>query len=291
MAMRYTDTTKWEGTWFRCLTPKLKCVWTYICDTCDGVGVVRLDLGLLSFLVGDKIELEEIKDAFSGRVYWLSNEKLWIAKALPFHQRKLSPKNRIQRTLMEKYISLASQVPHLDEEVQSIVAQYKILLEEYIEAGARVSHESRTKVVRPSIEDRGLSIEDRELVFKRESAEREISKPTNDTAAFNNRFKFGQHYNDLYEVYPRREKKGTALTWMQRHLTTPELIERFGKAIKHYRARCEREQVPLMKILLFTNFTLEWEEWEDPNHGTSTIQVKKEKSFLELVAEREVAGT
>lgn len=68
MSKRFTDTNKWEDSWFRELSPKSKCFWFYITDKCDNAGVWKPDLKLASFIIGEPIESEQIlKETNAGK--------------------------------------------------------------------------------------------------------------------------------------------------------------------------------------------------------------------------------
>lgn len=86
---RFTETLKWADPWFRKLPPHLKCLWLYLCDSCDGAGVIDLDLDLVSFQIGHQVEKSDM-EAFSGRVEWLESGKLWVRKFISFQYGKLS---------------------------------------------------------------------------------------------------------------------------------------------------------------------------------------------------------
>lgn len=86
---RFTETTKWDDPWFRKLSPKLKCLWQYICDRCDGAGVIDLDIELASFQIGTKISEDDMRE-LSGRVEHLACGKWWVVRFVPFQYGKLS---------------------------------------------------------------------------------------------------------------------------------------------------------------------------------------------------------
>src|SRR5690606_37808474 len=126
-AMRYVDTTRWDGGWFRWLKPKMKCTWEVMCDKCDGVGVLRFDLKDISSKVCDEISLDEFTDTFKGRIFWLAEDLIWIPGSFPFRNKKPSARNRIQRVQMEKWLELADRFP-IGETEKEVQIKYKDLL-------------------------------------------------------------------------------------------------------------------------------------------------------------------
>ncbi len=86
---RFTETTKWTDPWFRKLTPALKCLWGYFCDTCDAAGVIEPDWELISMQIGAEVT-ERSMLAFAGRVEKLDSKKWWISKFIPFQYGRVS---------------------------------------------------------------------------------------------------------------------------------------------------------------------------------------------------------
>jgi hypothetical protein len=91
---RFTDTEKWNDTWFRGLPPKIKCAWSYLCDTCDNAGIWKIDLEGMSFNVGEKIRPDEFEKYFSGRFKKISDDKIWILKFIDFQAGKIKMGNK-----------------------------------------------------------------------------------------------------------------------------------------------------------------------------------------------------
>lgn len=84
MAKRLTDTKKWENKSFRKLAPKYKLLYLYFLDCCDNAGVFSFDLELICLVLNLKFSLEEIKEQFTGRVIFLSEDKLIIKNYIAF---------------------------------------------------------------------------------------------------------------------------------------------------------------------------------------------------------------
>jgi len=90
MSKRFTDTTKWiNRPWFRRLTPVQKCLWLYLCDSCDEAGVFALDLDMASFVIG-AVVTEADFGAMSKQVVQLDCGKWWLSDFVSFQYGSLS---------------------------------------------------------------------------------------------------------------------------------------------------------------------------------------------------------
>tara|TARA_R110000868_G_scaffold93805_2_gene259380 strand:+ start:3423 stop:4145 length:723 start_codon:yes stop_codon:yes gene_type:complete len=89
MSKRFTETTKWDGSWFRLLSPRRKCLWLFLADRCDQAGVIERDLALFSFFVGDSITDKDV-GALAENVRVIANGKLWLPKFVRFQYGNLS---------------------------------------------------------------------------------------------------------------------------------------------------------------------------------------------------------
>jgi hypothetical protein len=106
MAKRFTDTNKWDQSWFRKLTPKMKAVWSYACDKCDHAGILEVDYESMSFNVNEEVTEKEFKDTFQDRVKFLTKDKCFIQAFIDFQYGKLDERNRVHRSvisILEKY--------------------------------------------------------------------------------------------------------------------------------------------------------------------------------------------
>lgn len=86
---RFTETNKWLDPWFRNLSHQAKLLWFYIVDHCDNIGLVEIDLALVSSDCGTKItndHLQEMKD----RIQVLDDGKIFLPKFLTFQYGTLS---------------------------------------------------------------------------------------------------------------------------------------------------------------------------------------------------------
>lgn len=104
---RFTETTKWQDPWYRRLSPRLKCLWQFLCDQCDAAGVLDFDAETASFHVGEKIEPKDL-EAMGSRVRFSENGKLIVAGFVPFQYGKLSTDCRPHKAVfsaIEKHLS------------------------------------------------------------------------------------------------------------------------------------------------------------------------------------------
>lgn len=102
MAKRFTDSEKWGHAWFRKLSPKMKCVWIYLCDKCDHAGIWVSDLEALSFHVGDEVSDEEIIRAFGSRLIRVKADKYLIQSFIDFQYGPLNPANRVHQSVISR---------------------------------------------------------------------------------------------------------------------------------------------------------------------------------------------
>lgn len=107
MAKRFTDTGKWDKAWFRKLSPKMKCVWMFLCDRCDHAGVWEFDEDAFIYFVGEKITSTEILNTFGDKVEFCSKDKLVIKSFIEFQYGNLNPANRVHQSVLNRLEKLA----------------------------------------------------------------------------------------------------------------------------------------------------------------------------------------
>lgn len=90
MAYRFTDTVKWNDSWFSELKPLSKLLFLYLCDQCDIAGFLELNVKKISFDLGTgKQEVERsIQEVSHKLIYSKDNRFIFIRKFLQ-HQRNL----------------------------------------------------------------------------------------------------------------------------------------------------------------------------------------------------------
>lgn len=97
---RFTETKKWQDPWFRSLEPRLKCLWLYLCDSCDSAGVIEPDWDLASFVIGDKVSAADLPK-FNGRIEQIRDGVYWITKFVAFQNKILSRHSPPQRAILD----------------------------------------------------------------------------------------------------------------------------------------------------------------------------------------------
>lgn len=107
MSKRFTDTNKWDQPWFRKLTPKMKCVWSYLCDRCDHAGVWEIDIETLCYFIGEDVSLAEIQSFFENRIEVTSDNKMIIQAFIDFQYGSLNPDNRVHQSVISRLEKIA----------------------------------------------------------------------------------------------------------------------------------------------------------------------------------------
>lgn len=98
---RYTDATKWSDPWFQELQKDYKFLWMYLLDKCDHAGIYRFSRKQLEFDLDMKLDVEEMKNVFNGRVIILDNEKWFIYKFVKFQYGQLNPQNSCHKSVIK----------------------------------------------------------------------------------------------------------------------------------------------------------------------------------------------
>lgn len=93
MSKRFTATDKWAKEWFQGLSPRLKCLWQYMCDSCDAAGVWEPNFRMATFVIGEPISKEDLS-AFGDRIEALPCGKVWIVAFIEFQYGNLSRDTR-----------------------------------------------------------------------------------------------------------------------------------------------------------------------------------------------------
>jgi hypothetical protein len=103
MAHRFTNTEKWQDTWFSDLSPTAKLVFMFLCENCDNAGVYEINKKFMLFLTG--LTEEQLKNSITelSKSYLLSKDKksVWLKGYLK-HQKKLplNPKNNSHKQVI-----------------------------------------------------------------------------------------------------------------------------------------------------------------------------------------------
>lgn len=90
MAYRFTDTVKWNDTWFCELKPLSKLLFLYLCDQCDIAGFLELNVKKISFDLGTgKQEVERGMKEVSNKLIYSKDKRFIFIKKFLQHQRNL----------------------------------------------------------------------------------------------------------------------------------------------------------------------------------------------------------
>ena len=81
---RFTETTKWGDSWFSDLPLNYKVGWLYCLDACDCAGFLELNGRILSFNIGETIDVDEFLAAMDHRIVRIANGKYFIPRFIAF---------------------------------------------------------------------------------------------------------------------------------------------------------------------------------------------------------------
>jgi hypothetical protein len=105
MTKRFTDTNKWLDAWFRNLKPEHKLLWFYICDSCDYMGLWKVDFEFAEFSIKCKYDIEEVKQVFGDKIEIRTKEdgEYWFIKDFIRIQygEDLSDESKIHKKILE----------------------------------------------------------------------------------------------------------------------------------------------------------------------------------------------
>jgi hypothetical protein len=118
MAKRFTDTEKWSHAWFRKLSPKFKCAWSYLLDKCDHAGIWIEDFEAMSFNIGEQINPTELENAFQGKIKKIGDDRYLIDAFIEFQYGKLNPNNKVHRSVIDKLEKIQAPSKELASPIQ-----------------------------------------------------------------------------------------------------------------------------------------------------------------------------
>ena len=111
---RLTDTGKWRDPWFRRLSPEAKLLWIYMCDNCDAIGLLELDLEAASFEARAPIKQIHLAE-LESRIQTTFTGKIFLTKFINFQYKNLStscPPHRAVISLMNHHGLIKNGVGH-----------------------------------------------------------------------------------------------------------------------------------------------------------------------------------
>ena len=101
MSKRFTETEKWEDSWFTYLTPTTKLFWIFLLDKVDDAGVWKKDQRRLNFETGMEIEIQAFIEDLGDRVIDLE-DRILIPGFVQFQQgRPLTEKVRFHQRILK----------------------------------------------------------------------------------------------------------------------------------------------------------------------------------------------
>jgi len=101
MAKRFTDNNKWNDAWFMDLPSKYKLFWLYILDECDHAGVWKVNFKVAQFMIGEHLEVSEVKRYLKDRLIEVNDEYWFLPKFLKFQYPKgLKPTVKAQESVI-----------------------------------------------------------------------------------------------------------------------------------------------------------------------------------------------
>lgn len=101
MAKRFTDTTKWSKSFFSDLDIKAKLVWLYLLDNCDNTGIYPINLKLMSFQIGFKVDLEILFSWFGSKIVAIESDKIFIKSFIDFQYGELNESNNAHKPVIK----------------------------------------------------------------------------------------------------------------------------------------------------------------------------------------------
>lgn len=228
MAKRFTDTDKWNKKWYRELGSGLRDVRQFVLDRCNHIGVWEIDLKTVQHFTNQKIDIEDVRAAFRGKIVFIDQETLLIPDFIEFQYGLLKEESR----------------PH-----QSVIKELKKLnlWEEYLN-GFPKSYLTLSDDSPKSC----LTLKEQEQ-DKEQDKEKEKEKEA------------GFDFEVIYKIYPRKRGKDEGMNRLRSRIKTQEAYDQFFKAAKRYAHECRMEKTEPGKMLHWSSFvgTEERQPWRD----------------------------
>lgn len=104
MAKRFVDTELWQKEWFQDLTLKQKVLVKYIFENCDCAGVWEHNFRIASFIIGEKVSIEDIKEINTKKEQFIffEKDKIYIKNFIEFQYGTLSENCKPHKPVIEK---------------------------------------------------------------------------------------------------------------------------------------------------------------------------------------------
>ena len=108
MAKRFTDTDKWNKSWFDCLPIEEKLLWLYMLDTCDHAGIWEVNWRRASFHTG--FTFTSIPESIAKQVYIINDKRVFIKDFVEFQYGNLNPNINTHKSVIN--ILLKHKIPN-----------------------------------------------------------------------------------------------------------------------------------------------------------------------------------
>jgi hypothetical protein len=128
MAKRYTDSEKWQDSWFTDLTNDQKIIWIYLLDHCDNAGLWKLNIKNLNYFCSTNISVEDLIFIFKERLTKVGEDLFLINKFCLFQYGPdfLNSKNKAVLSAINKLIQVGVLNKTTDNDTLSIGYRYPI---------------------------------------------------------------------------------------------------------------------------------------------------------------------
>ena len=132
MAKRFMDNSIFEKQWFRELPVRLKIVWFYLINKCDHAGILNdLDVGLLSYQIGDNYTIDEILEAFNDNIEQIGDNKFYLTKFCKFQYGELNPNVKVHKSVIKLLDKHSIELPKSSLSVENKTISVKDKKEEF----------------------------------------------------------------------------------------------------------------------------------------------------------------
>lgn len=104
MSKRFVDTELWQKSWFQELGVKHKILLKYIFENCDCAGVWNINFRLASFVIGENVNIEDLKEINlkKQQFEFLDNNNIVVIDFIKFQYGTLSENCKPHRSIIEK---------------------------------------------------------------------------------------------------------------------------------------------------------------------------------------------
>ena len=133
MAIKFTNSNKWDDVWFSQLTLEQKVMFIYLCDTCDIAGFLEVNDRITTLRTGIEDVRGTISSLSKSIVY--NDGYIWIIKYLK-HQRNLpiTPKNNAHKAILKSFEEHIDRFPNVFDHLPISDSE---IIKDYLTRGIR----------------------------------------------------------------------------------------------------------------------------------------------------------